>query len=57
MVVTRMLPQHQQDSCERQDILIDLNSGFSDLSDSLNSLNSIKVLLTFRKNSTVFKAS
>ena len=35
------LPQHQQDTCERQDILIELNSCFSDFSYSLNSLNSI----------------
>ena len=33
---TRMLPQHQQ---ERQNLQTDSNSCFSDLSDSLNSLN------------------
>ena len=30
------IPQHQQDTCEKQDLLIDSNSCFSDLSDSLN---------------------
>ena len=43
-----MLPQHQQDTCERQDLDIEMNSCFIDLSDSLNSLkslNSMEVLL------------
>ena len=31
---TRMLPQHQQDTCARLDLSIDPNSCFSDLSDS-----------------------
>ena len=49
---TRMLSQHQQDTCERQDLKIQPNSCFSDLSDSvnlLNSLNSMKVLLHLEK--------
>ena len=36
---TRMLPQHQKDTCERQHLQTDVNSCFSDLSDYLNSLN------------------
>ena len=34
-----MLPQHQQDTCERQDLYIEPNACFSDLSDSLNSIS------------------
>ena len=45
-----MLPQHQQDTCERQDLLIEPNSCFSDLSDFLSSLNSMKALLHSGKN-------
>ena len=41
-----MVPQHQQDTCERQDLQIVPNSRFSDLSDSLNSM---KVLLHLGK--------
>ena len=37
-------PQCQQDTCERQDLQIEPNSRFSDLSDCLNSLNSMKLL-------------
>ena len=47
-----MLPQHQQDTNERQDLKIEPKSCFSDLSDSLNlpnSLNSMGVLLHLRK--------
>ena len=38
---TRMLLQCQQDTYETQDLEIDPNSCFSDLSDSLNSRNSL----------------
>ena len=38
-----MLEQHQQDTCETQDFLTDSNLCFSDLTDSLNSLNSCSI--------------
>ena len=38
---TKLLPQHQQDTFERQDLYIEPNSCFRDLSDSLNLLNSV----------------
>ena len=44
-----MLPQHQQDTCERQDLEIELNSCFSHYQFSLNSLNSLKVTLHLGK--------
>ena len=44
-----MLPQHQQDTYERQDLQIKPNSCFSDSSVSLNSVNSAKVLLHLGK--------
>ena len=40
----RMLSKHQQDKCERQNLKIQPNSCFSDLSVSLNSLNSCSIL-------------
>ena len=36
-----MLPRHQQDAGDRYYLLIDHNSGYSDLSDYLNALNSL----------------
>ena len=36
---TRMLSQHQQEICDRQDFLTEPNSCFNDLLDSLNSLS------------------
>ena len=50
-----MLPQHQYYTCERQDLQLELNSCYSDLSDSLNSLNSMKVLLHLGKTNSVLK--
>ena len=43
----------QQGTCDRQDLQIDSNSCFSDLSDSLNSLNSLILVpsVPFRENS------
>ena len=49
-----MVPQSQQDTCERQDLLIEPNSCFSDLSDSLHLLNSLKVLLHLGKTTISF---
>ena len=48
---TRMPPHDQLNACKRQDLLIYLNSCFSDLSDSLSSLNfrSIQVKLHYRR--------
>ena len=43
-----MLPQHQQDTCERQDLKIEPHSCFSDFSDSLNLM---KVPLHLEKKS------
>ena len=40
-----MLPQRQQDTCEKEDLWIEPKPCFNDLSDSPNSLNSLKVLL------------
>ena len=45
MARTRVLPQHQQGTRGRQDLKTEHNSCFSDLSASLNSLYSMKVLL------------
>ena len=42
-----MLPQQQQDTCQRHDLSIESNSWFSDLSNLLNSVNSVQ----FRENS------
>ena len=44
---TSMLPQRQKDTCERLDL--ELSPCFSDLSVSLNLLNSAKVLLHLGK--------
>ena len=47
------LPQWQQDTGNRKDLKIENTSCFSDLSDSLNLLNSLN-FFPFRKNSICF---